>query len=120
MMWWSPHHLFYENREQNNHSQLGMSLISFDIRSPHSSDDEHFDFNRLKIAPISKVSNENIRPPENQIVLIFMYSFKNKVSGCNLSPPRGFFRYLLSDGNLLREGYRLLIMSFPYKSITGL
>ena len=46
-------------------------------------------FNRLKIAPINKVSNENIRPPENNKMLTFMHSFKKNLSEWNLSPPRG-------------------------------
>ena len=65
-----------------------MSLISIDIRSPHSSDDEHFDVNRLKIAPISKVSNENIRTPKNQKVLIFMPLSRKKCPD-GIYPPHG-------------------------------
>ena len=48
----TQHHLFYKNKEQNNHSQLGMSLISFDIKSPQCFDDEHLDVKEFVIKTI--------------------------------------------------------------------
>jgi hypothetical protein len=41
--------------------------------------------------PIRNVSNENIRSPENQKVLIFWYPLKKKVCGWDLSSPRGLW-----------------------------
>ncbi len=49
-----------------------------------------FDFNRLKIASIRKVSNENIRPPENQKYWFSGIPSRKKYSDVIYPPPRGF------------------------------
>ncbi len=49
------------------------------------------DFNKSNIAPIRKVTKENMRPLKNQIISIFRLCNKKNTLRWNLSPPRVTF-----------------------------